>query len=236
MIQSIHKTNEKAVFKTDMDTTLANAIRRSVNEIPILAIDEVEIYKNDSALNDQILAHRIGLVPLKNQKLKEDKVIEMKLEVKTGKESKEVVAGEMKGEIVYPDMSLVYLEKGQELEIVAKAKVGKGISHAKYIPGLVFYRHYPKIQISKDGEKHQELAEFYPKIFEFSAGKLKVKNEWECTIDQEDVKDFSGVEIKETGDLIFTIESWGQISPKEIFLEAIKAINNNLEKLSKELK
>ena len=62
-------TSKKITFISDLNISLANAIRRSVNEIPILAIDEVDIYKNDSALYDEIVAQRLGLTVLKNQKL-----------------------------------------------------------------------------------------------------------------------------------------------------------------------
>ncbi len=68
MIKIISKNEEKVSFVTDMSETLANAIRRSVLEIPILAIDEVEFFKNDSALYDEILAHRLGLIPLVTEK------------------------------------------------------------------------------------------------------------------------------------------------------------------------
>jgi DNA-directed RNA polymerase subunit D len=67
-MEKIQKSKDKIIFKTDMNIPLANAIRRSANEIPILAINEVDIYKNDSVLYDEFLAHRIGLIPLKNQK------------------------------------------------------------------------------------------------------------------------------------------------------------------------
>ena len=69
-MQTIEKMPEKITFIDDMNISLANAIRRSVNEILILAIDEVDIYKNDSALYDEIIAHRLGLIPLRNQKMK----------------------------------------------------------------------------------------------------------------------------------------------------------------------
>ena len=69
-----NKEKNKISFKTDIEIDLANAIRRSVLEIPTMAIDEVEIIKNDSALYDEIIAHRIGLIPIKTEKaIKETK-------------------------------------------------------------------------------------------------------------------------------------------------------------------
>ena len=235
MIKQLEKTDNKIVFETDIDISLANAIRRSVGEIPILAIDEVDIYKNDSALYDELLAHRLGLVPLENQKLKEGQTAQFKLKTKGDKGRVVVLSGVLGKGVVYPEMPLVLLDDGQELELVARARQGKGKEHAKYTPGLVFYRQLPKITISADGEKHQELAEFYPNIFEFN-GKLKVKNEWNCDLDNEDVKNFKGVEIKLTDDLVFVIESWGQIDTKEIFIESCKALKANLNDLPKTLK
>lgn len=242
MIEIIQKTPEKLVLKTDMNISLANAVRRSANEIPILAIDEVEIFKNDSVLYDPILAHRLGLIPLKNDKLTlkgkcscEGKgcgkcTIKLKLKADGG----EVVSGDLGKEVVYPDIPIVSLEKGQEIELVAMARMGIGKEHAKYTPGLVYYRYLHNIEISKEGEKHKELAELYPNIFSFD-GKLKVKNDWACDLEQEDVKDFAGITIKPTEEIVMIIESWGQIEAKEIFTEAIKELDSNLSELAKAL-
>jgi DNA-directed RNA polymerase subunit D len=44
---------------------MVNALRRiMLSWIPCMAVDEVIILKNDSPLYDDILAHRIGLIPL----------------------------------------------------------------------------------------------------------------------------------------------------------------------------
>ncbi len=231
MMKQIEKNEARVVFSVDMNVTLANAIRRSVGEIPILAIDEVDIYKNDSALYDQIIAHRFGLIPLKNQKLGEGKNLTLKLKAKGG----EVLAGEFGKEVVYPDMPIVLLEKGQELEVVARATQGIGKEHAKFMPGLVYYKYLNEIKIDKDGEKHTELAELYPDVFEFNE-KLEVKDVWKCDLEQEDIKDFKGITIMPTDELVFVIESWGQIDAKDIFLESVKSLKNNLAELSKKIK
>jgi len=64
----IKKTKEKVESVAEIDESLANAIRRSANEIPVLAIENLEIHKNDSVLYDEIIAHRLGLVPLEMKK------------------------------------------------------------------------------------------------------------------------------------------------------------------------
>ena len=236
-MELISKTAEEVQFTSDMNISLANAIRRSVSEIPILAIYEADIYKNDSVLYDEIIAHRLGLIPLKNQKLKSGQNIELKLQVKSKEEDKRnVLSGDIDGDIVYPDMPLVLLENGQTLKLVARANVGFGKDHPRYNPGVIFYRHVPRIAIKGEGEKQSELAELYPLVFSFESGKLQVKNAHECTLDSEDFNDYPGVDISFSDSIVFSIESWGQIEAKEIFTEACKALKSNISEVTKVLK
>lgn len=47
---------------------LANSFRRlMISEVPSMAIEKVYIYNNTSVIQDEILAHRIGLIPLKGK-------------------------------------------------------------------------------------------------------------------------------------------------------------------------
>src|SRR3990167_7411824 len=50
----------------DSDPIFANTLRRlMIDEVPTMAIEEVEFSKNNSILYDEIVAHRLGLIPLK---------------------------------------------------------------------------------------------------------------------------------------------------------------------------
>ena len=235
-MEIITKTPEEISFISKMNVSLANALRRGVGEIPILAIVEADIYKNDSALYDEIIAHRLGLLPLKNQKMKGDQSVEMKMKVKGKDEGVEILAGELGDDVIYPKTPLVLLREKQEIELIARAKSGKGVDHSKFMPGLAFYKHLPKIKISSEGEKQSELAEVHPKVFEMFGEKLKVKNAAACDLDQDDMVDYPGVSIEFDDNLVFSIESWGQIEAKEIFSETCKALKGNLSEVSKIIK
>jgi DNA-directed RNA polymerase subunit D len=252
--QKIYRKKEKLKFLIkEISYSLANSIRRSSQEIPILAIDIVEFYKNDSALSDEILAHRLGLIPLKTGKgitPREDCsckgkgcskcVIPIKLKA-TGPCTVYSKDLKMRGaEIIYGDMPIVILAKDQVLEFSAQASLGKGIEHAKFSPGLIYYNSYPIIDIKGDVSK--ECIDVCPlgAITE-NKGKIKIDplkcDMCEACIEKCNEKKQEVIKItpSET-DFIFTIESWGQLEPNELLIESVKALDNNFKDFSKELK
>jgi DNA-directed RNA polymerase subunit D len=66
-IDIIELSERKARFVlSEVSVSLANAIRRSIlAEVPVLTIDDVNVYDNTSVLFDEQLALRLGLIPLK---------------------------------------------------------------------------------------------------------------------------------------------------------------------------
>jgi DNA-directed RNA polymerase subunit D len=233
----IEKKNNQITFITNLDESLVNAIRRYIDQIPILAIDEVEISKNDSPLYDETIAHRLGSIPLKMIKGEKN---EEQLSLVVKKEGI-VYSEEIKGKVspVYGKIPITILKKGQELEILATARVGKGNSHAKFSPGLMFYRNAVKIKIDKDCPK--EVVGICPwDILKNENGKIVVVDENKCDM-CEACMDFckkrgkNPIEISPTGELIITIESFGQIDEEEIFKRSIDVLKNDLKEISKKL-
>jgi hypothetical protein len=50
------------------------------------------------------------------------------------------------------------------------------------------------------------------------------------------MEEYPGVDISFGDDLVFMIESWGQMDAKKIFIEACKVLKDNLNSVSKVLK
>lgn len=59
-------SDEQAEFDlVGVDASLANALRRTlIAEVPTVAIEHVYVWTNTSIVQDEVLAHRLGLVPL----------------------------------------------------------------------------------------------------------------------------------------------------------------------------
>ena len=212
------KKQGKISFVTDMSISLVNAIRRSLLEIPIMAIDEVEILQNDSALFDEVLAHRLGLVPIKTEKTSKEikfKIKEVGPKIVYSTDLKPSVETDYK-------LPITLLDNEQEIQLVAIARIGKGVEHIKYSPGLMYYRHNVDkdivnfVNIDEDGKVSYDERELKEKCNQEQAEKIK--------------------KLKEVNELFVGLESWGQLDVKKMFTEAIDILDKNLAELNKEIK
>lgn len=68
-VQMLHISPHEIKFVlSDTDTSVANTLRRiMIAEVPTLAIDLVEFHENSTVLNDEYIAHRLGLIPIRYQ-------------------------------------------------------------------------------------------------------------------------------------------------------------------------
>ena len=248
-----NKDNKLSFIIYAINPALANTLRRlMIAEVPVLAIEEVEFAKNSSALYDEILAHRLGLIPLKTDlksyNLKDEckckgkgcALCELKLTLKSSGPatvySYDLKSTDPKVKPVYPEMPIVDLTKKQKLELEATAILGKGKTHAKFSPGLIYYRGYPEF-IVKDKSNLKNLAENLKNIVNLKGDNLQINDilKWNETYEQ--ILEQNNIEVKNSEeDFIFNIESWGQLSCKEIMLKALEIFNDKLDEFSNKLK
>ena len=59
------KQDKLSFILRNANPAFANAIRRNaIEEVPVMAIEDVEFRNNSSVIYDEIIAHRLGLIPL----------------------------------------------------------------------------------------------------------------------------------------------------------------------------
>ena len=250
----LSKKGEKMSFLLKGTTpAYSNALRRiMLTEVPVMAIEYVEIKKNSSAMYDEILAHRLGLVALTTDlksyelpKSQEDidgrkATCTLELTLKA-KGPNTVYASDFKSKDpkvkpVFPKTLIVKLLKDQEIELSAVAILGKGETHAKWSPGHVWYTYNFNLKVNNTGiEKYKDI--YPPQVFDKKGNidkELIIKHnlvDAVASLNEEIVK----VEYKED-EHIFQLESWGQLDPKEIVEQSLSIFNDKLDEIDKLMK
>ncbi|MBT4387924.1 DNA-directed RNA polymerase subunit D [Candidatus Woesearchaeota archaeon] len=212
------------LFK-QIDISLCNAIRRTIiRSIPVLAVEDVEIYTNESAHYDETVAHRLGLIPLVTDV---DVYDEIRVSEELGSAKNEVEFSlEVSGPCIVTSEDLKFkdpsikpvsgkdpitlLKENQTLKATGKACVNNGNEHAKWAPAHVFYSYKPQWVDS-------------------------TKQDGDCPIFGKNI-DTQDTVIKENDDIVFTVESWGQIEPNVLLDKALDHINSQCNELLKEIK
>ena len=248
-----NKDNKLTFLIQGINYVLANTLRRLIlSHVPVLAIQEVEFQKNSSALYDEILAHRLGLIPLKTDlksyNLKDEckckgkgcALCELKLTL-VAENNGMVYASQLKSTDpkvvpVYPDMPIVELVKKQKIELEATAILGQGKKHMKFSPGLAYYRGYPEFIVNHNSNL-KKVQEELKDVITVKNDKIKVNdfNKWNERY--EEILEINNIEVRNSNeDFIFYLESWGQLSCKEILLKALELFDDKLDDFESKLK
>jgi DNA-directed RNA polymerase subunit D len=255
------KKTEQCSFLLKGSTPVeANTLRRAIiDSVPTMSIDIVEIRKNSSALYDEMIAHRLGMVPLTTdlksyippeQSKMEDPYEDPRCTVKLTLSAKGpgyVYASEMKSKDpkikpVFDKMPIGKLLKGQDIELEATAILGYGKQHAKWAPGLAYYTYRPTVEIVKEVSNAEEVSKACPAVFELKNGKLFVNKDNLLTSQSysqavEMAKPEGSIKLTESDtEFIFHLESWGQLSCKEILLKAVDTFDEQLDAFVSALK
>jgi len=248
-VKTLKKNNE------GINSALAGELRRiMMSEVPTLAIEWVDFVKNDSVLWDEIIASRLGLIPLvfksKSYKFKEDCrchgkgcthcQVTLSL-VKKGPctvYSGNLIPSDKKVKPVYDKIPIVELTGRQEIKFEVVAQLGLGKNHAKWQAAIVGYRAIPKITVSKRGDREEYADRCPKKVFTFKSKKLKVAKPLECNLCMTCVELSKGaIKVKtDEKDFLFKLETACGLKPKEIVMKSIEILNDKLNEFSKDLR
>nr|CAD1839391.1 unnamed protein product [Ananas comosus var. bracteatus] len=171
-----------------IDASIANAFRRIlIAEVPTMAIEKVFMVDNTSVIADEVLAHRLGLIPLdadprqfeylsvKSDQLKwlpdgsqlhkETPSQSAEPKTYTSFSGNQLEVSKKPLGVKYKDIILAKLGPGQAIELEAHAVKGIGKDHAKWSPvATAWYRMLPEVVFLNEvtGADAEELVKKCP--------------------------------------------------------------------------
>ena len=271
-------TDTRCSFTVDgVRPDVVNALRRTlIADVPKMAIDEVEFhmgpirdeegneYDSNSALFDEMIAHRLGMVPIPTDL--EHFTVRDQCEcngagcphctiiyVLNKKGPCTVYSGDLQplGDISLKIkeelIPVVKLKEKQALLIYATAILGRGKDHAKWQPVTTCgYKYYPKVTLG-DGCCYDPEAcvNSCPKnVFALEKGKVVVKDLENCDLcmnciekcESSDGRGVPAVKVEEmTAKFIFTFETDGSIPAKDALGYALTTLENKFEDLREQV-
>ncbi len=245
---------------------LANAFRRIVlTDVPSMAITEILFIENDSVLYDELIAHRLGLIPLtsdlKNYNLPEECSCggqgctlcqaQLMCEVHAENSERTVYSGDIESmdPKIHPvngDFIIGKLGKKSSIVFEAYAQLGRGSEHAKFQPVCsIGYKYYPDVVIdhslfSSEDEIDEVVRKDHTKLFQKVDGKLSlIENYWQGP-------DFTGSCEKycPTGAIkvsyipnkfVFTVEGSGSVPLKDVFSKGVEVFLEKVDEFEDQL-
>ena len=241
-----------------------NSLRRTIiSEVPVMAIDDVIMVENSSAMSDEMLAHRLGLMPLitdlDRYVLPEDCTCQsefgcnkcrvvLSLDVEPRESTVTVYSGDIRSEDpnvrpVQEKIPLIKLVPGQRIRLEAYARLGKGKKHARWQPvSACFYRYVPEVKISsRNCNLCGKCVKSCPrKVLSVENGSLVAKNLMDCTLCEDCVRacPLTPPAIKVASDkdsFMFEVESTGALPVDRLIFEAAEILADKTRTLMKEL-
>jgi DNA-directed RNA polymerase subunit D len=243
--------NQLRFIVQDIDVAVANSLRRTmISEVPSMAIEDIIILENPSPIRDEILAHRLGLIPLKTdlesyiQRENCDCHTEFgcgkcsvvfTLEAEATDTPQTVYSGAIESSDPYiipvsEKIPLLKLARNQKIRLEAYARLGRGNEHAKWQPvSVCTVKRMLKIAIDQDKCTlcNKCVEECFKHVIISNNDTLTIvdpENCDGCNLCVESCpEDAISVQDYENT-FIFLIESTGALPPETIFNYAIEII------------
>jgi len=226
-----------------------------VAEVPIMTVDDIFYFDNSSLVPDEVLAHRIGFVPLTtdldNYVLPEECDCEAELgcpKCRAGLtmdiEAKDDTVTVYSGDLVPEDPSIAPVSKriplaklapGQAIKFEAYAQLGQGKVHAKWSPvSMCVYQNVALVDVEDEAATKECLDACGDDVAVIEGGVLKVidiQGFERCRRCRELVSHKEIIGGLKKDEFLFTVESTGGLPPERIVKEAVKMLKQKLSTL-----
>ena len=253
------KGNKGTVKIEDTDVYFVNSLRRiMLAELPKLAIDDVIIYDNTSPLFDEMIAHRLGLIPIPTDL----KILSFRNGCACGgkgcptctvrytlsKEGEGVVySGDLQPEhpsfaITETKIPIVELTKDQRVILEVEAVLGCGRDHAKW-QTVIAPRYRFETNLSFDKKRLNDVkavVKTLPEgLVEFKGDKLHLTDSSKLAKLESELEKLEEPLIHITKDpakITFSFETDGSMSAKDALMESTMILEKKYESFGKLLK
>jgi len=239
-----------------VNAAFANSLRRTmVAEVPIMTVEDIFYFDNSSIVPDEVLAHRIGFVPLTTDLdsyvLPEECDCEAELgcpKCRAGLtmdvEAKDDTVTVYSGDLVPEDPSIAPVSKriplaklapGQAIKFEAYAQLGQGKVHAKWSPvSMCVYQNVALVDVEDEAATKECLDACGDDVAVIEGGVLKVidiQGFERCRRCRELVSHEEIMRGLKKDEFLFTVESTGGLPPERIVKEAVKMLKQKLSTL-----
>jgi DNA-directed RNA polymerase subunit D len=144
---------------------------------------------------------------------------------------------------VFDNIPIIELFENEELELEAIAQLGFGKEHAKWQASLASYKNMPSISIDVrkcKGEKCGKcVAKCVRKVLKLENGKIVITDEKTCNLCMQcvEVCPEGAIKVEALEDtFIFNVETTSGLTPEEVVLEAVEALEKKIKEFAKEVK
>lgn len=236
-VEFIERDDRNARFVVrGLTPAFANGIRRAIlADVPTLSIDTVRFVENSSVMFDEVLAHRLGMVPLTTPEgeFEEGDEVTLALDVEGPGTaySGDLVSSDPMVEPADKNVPLIDLKENQRLELEADAVIGVGRDHAKHQGGVaVGYRHLQTVTVEGDAAEYEEEEPQIVRGVIEEDGELVPTEEFGNDLTERyPGKDVTVEDVPEA--FVFHVESDGSMPVEELVLRAVGTLADRADEL-----
>jgi DNA-directed RNA polymerase subunit D len=236
-VEFIERDDREARFVVrGLTPAFANGIRRAIlADVPTLSIETVRFVENSSVMFDEVLAHRLGMVPLTTPagEFEEGDVVTLALDVEGPGTaySGDLVSSDPLVEPADKNVPLIDLKESQRLELEADAVIGVGRDHAKHQGGVaVGYRHLQRVEVVGDAAEYEdEKPEIIRGVIEEDGELVPTETFANDLSERYEGKDVVVEDVPEA--FVFHVESDGSMPVEELVLRAVDTLADRADEI-----